>query len=221
MAARFCGLERVVEDGGGIASLTGLDELDAAALTPDFKLLDGGGAKGVSGAEQNGFALSAEEGCELAAGGGLSGSVDADHEDDFGRGDDGSRRALLLVEDGLELIFQKLLELGSAFDLPAFGAVAQRVENFRCDIDADVGGDEAHLQIFECGFIDDTGERQDAFDAFFQALASARDGLLHAVEYALFRRFFQAAEECLDHALGPLLYSLRDLPSRRLRFARF
>ena len=42
--AGFGGGAGVVERGGGIAALAGLDDLDAGALGPDLKLLDGGGA---------------------------------------------------------------------------------------------------------------------------------------------------------------------------------
>ena len=79
------GGEGVEERGGGVAALAGLDEVDAGALGPDFELLDGGGAEGVGGAEQDGLAFAAVERGELAAGGGLAGAVDADHHDDFGR----------------------------------------------------------------------------------------------------------------------------------------
>ena len=48
------GGDGVVEDGGGVAALAGLDDLDAAAAGPDFELLDGGGAEGVGGAEEDG-----------------------------------------------------------------------------------------------------------------------------------------------------------------------
>ena len=55
------GLQGVEQDGCGIASGFGLDHLGAGALSPDFELLDGGGAESVGGAEQNGLALRAED----------------------------------------------------------------------------------------------------------------------------------------------------------------
>ena len=60
------GGDGVVEDGGGVASVAGLDHLHAGAGGPDFQLLDGGGAKGVRGAEEDGVALRAVPGGELA-----------------------------------------------------------------------------------------------------------------------------------------------------------
>ena len=67
MLAGFGGGDGVVEDGGGVAALLGLDDFDAGAGGPDFELLDGGGAEGVGGAEQDGLVLGAEPGGELAA----------------------------------------------------------------------------------------------------------------------------------------------------------
>ncbi len=55
----------VVERGGGVAALFGLDDLDVGALGPDFELLDGGGAEGVGGAEQDGAALRGEVAASL------------------------------------------------------------------------------------------------------------------------------------------------------------
>ena len=81
--ARFGGGGGVEEGGGGVAALAGLDDVDAGAGGPDFKLLDGGGAEGVGCAEQDGAALGAIKRGELAGGGGLAGAVDADHHDDF------------------------------------------------------------------------------------------------------------------------------------------
>ena len=51
--AGFGGGGRVVEDGCRVAAPAGLDHLHAGAGGPDFKLLDGGGAEGVGGAEEN------------------------------------------------------------------------------------------------------------------------------------------------------------------------
>ena len=84
--ARFSGGDGVVENGRGVAALAGLDHFHAAAGGPDFQLLDGCGAEGVGGAEEDGAVLRAAPGSQLAAGGGLAGAVDADQECDLGRG---------------------------------------------------------------------------------------------------------------------------------------
>src|SRR5271167_4556859 len=46
------------------------------------------------------------------------------------------------------------------------------------------------------------GQGDDVFDPHGQRLAGARDSLLHAVEYALFLGFFQAAKKGLNHLPG-------------------
>ena len=61
--ASLGGGEGVEESCGGIATLTGLDEVDVGTLRPDFQLLDGGGAEGVGGAEEDGAAFAPVESC--------------------------------------------------------------------------------------------------------------------------------------------------------------
>ncbi len=56
------GGDGVVEHRCRVAALFGLDHLNAGARGPDFKLLDGGGAKCVGSAEQDGVALRAAPG---------------------------------------------------------------------------------------------------------------------------------------------------------------
>ena len=53
--ARDRGLQRIEENGGRIASGFGLDDFRSGALSPDFKLIDGGGAESIGGAEQDVF----------------------------------------------------------------------------------------------------------------------------------------------------------------------
>jgi len=66
----------------GVAAGAGFDYLDAGAGGPDFKLLDGGGAVSVGGAEENGAVSGAGPGGQLADSGGFAGAVDAYQEDD-------------------------------------------------------------------------------------------------------------------------------------------
>jgi hypothetical protein len=47
-------LARIEGDGGGVAALLALDDLDAEAIGPDLELPDGAGAEGVARAEQDG-----------------------------------------------------------------------------------------------------------------------------------------------------------------------
>ena len=69
---------------------------------------------------------------------------------------------------------------------------------------AKIGGDEHGFELIESVRINLLIERDDVFNALAQALASARDCLLHAIEEAGFLFFFldfliEAAEESLDH----------------------
>jgi methionine synthase I (cobalamin-dependent) len=57
--ARLGGGDGVVKHGRRVAAVAGLDHLHAGARGPDFKLLDGRGAEGVGGAEENGAVLRA------------------------------------------------------------------------------------------------------------------------------------------------------------------
>src|ERR1700679_1470806 len=129
-ATRFGGGAGVIEDGGGVGTLAGLDDFDAGAGGPDFELLDGGGAEGVCGAEQDCAVPGAGPGGDLAGGSGFAGAVDADEEGHTGRLsgiDDGFLRCF---QDGADLGFEERAELFAAFDGAAFGAVAEGVEDF-------------------------------------------------------------------------------------------
>ena len=180
----------VVKDGRGVAALAGLDHFDAAAAGPDFKLLDGGGAEGVGGAEQDGLVLGAIPGGELAAGGGFAGAVDADEEGDFGRGGGvatgriGASRIPRIC--GLEQVAQFF----AAVDCLEAGAFAEGVDDLGGGLHADVAHDERGFEFFEGGLVDLAGEGDDVVDLGGEGLAGARDGLLHAVEEAGFLLFF-------------------------------
>ncbi len=153
----FGGGAGVVERGGGVAALPGLDDGDVGAGGPDLELLDGGGAEGVGGAEQDGTSLSGEVGGELAGGGGLAGAVDADHHDDLGRRVgmvDGPSDA---VEDGFELGFEELLELVAALDSGAEGALAEVFEDQGGGGGSDVGGEQDGFEVVEGGGVDPRG----------------------------------------------------------------
>ncbi len=180
----------VVECGGGVAALLGLDDLDVGALGPDFELLDGGGAEGVGGAEEDGSGWSifsaGEVGGELAGGGGFAGAVDADHHDDLGRGGGVFDGAGYTVEDLLEFGFEELLELVAALDAGAEGALAEVFHDDGGGGGTEVGGEEEGFEIDEGGFVDFSREGDDRADGLGEGLAGAGDRLLHAVEEAAF-----------------------------------
>ena len=176
------GGDGVVEDGRRVAALPGLDHLDAGARGPDFKLLDGGGAKCVGGAEEHGAALRAGPCGELAAGSGFAGAVDADEESDFGRRLRCGSRPLRGTEDGDQLFFQKIAELGAAFDGLMAGAVAERVEDGGGGGHAEIAREQSGFELVESGFVDGAGEGGEVGDFGGEGLAGARDGLAHAIE---------------------------------------
>ena len=130
--AGFGGAECVVEDGRGVAALAGLDHFDAAAAGPDFKLLDGGGAEGVGGAEEDGLVLGAVPGGELAAGGGLAGAVDADQEGDLWAEQEAWRRgACGASKDLADLVLEQARAVLRRRRWPACGRVRGGRQEFR------------------------------------------------------------------------------------------
>ena len=76
MPARFGSLDGIEADGGGIAR--GLrDDGYVVAFAPCLKLLASGGAEGVAGGKQHGFALRLEIFGEFADGSSFARAVDA------------------------------------------------------------------------------------------------------------------------------------------------
>lgn len=85
----------VLCDGGGVLAVALLVELDLAALAGgellevadvDGELLDGAGAEGVSGGDEDLVLVLQEEEADLGEVGGLADAVDADDGDDVGAG---------------------------------------------------------------------------------------------------------------------------------------
>ena len=188
--AGFGGGACVVECGGGVAALLGFDDLDVGALGPDFELLDGSGAEGVGGAEEDGarrpIFSGGEVGGELAGGGGFAGAVDPNHHDDFGRSSGMLDGAGYAVEYLLQLGLEELLEFVAALDAGAEGALAQVFHDDRGGGGAEIGGEEKRLEVEESGFVDFAGEGDDGADGLGEGLAGAGDRLLHSVEEAEF-----------------------------------
>ena len=78
--ARAGGGKRVEDDGGRISAGFLSYHLDAGAARPNFKLLDGGGAKRVGGAEDNASAFFFQAIAKFADGGGFASAIYADDE---------------------------------------------------------------------------------------------------------------------------------------------
>ena len=81
--ACLCGSHGIVRHGSRIGAVSAGDHINLEARTPQFELLDGGGAKGVACGEQRGLLLRLDKRCaELFGGRGLARAVEPDDGDD-------------------------------------------------------------------------------------------------------------------------------------------
>ena len=80
------GLQGVEQHGAGIGALVLADDVHTGAVGPDLQLVGGGGAEGISGAQQHLLALRLQLGGQLADGRGLAHAVDADDQNHTGMG---------------------------------------------------------------------------------------------------------------------------------------
>src|ERR1700722_6166964 len=125
IAPRLRSLQCIEERSRRIAALPRLDDLNAAPLPPDLKLLNGSRAEGIRSAHQHAFALRAEIGSQLAGCRRLPGTAHPNHDDDFRGSSNRTRRTLLLIENILDLLFQKIAKLCPITNLLALRALAQ------------------------------------------------------------------------------------------------
>ena len=103
------------------------------------------------------------------------------------------------IEDGLDLGSQQPLELAAVRDPMPLGPLAQGLDDFCGRAHPEVGGHETHLELVQRRFIHLAGEGDNRIQSLVEALARARDRLLHPAEEAFFFGFFQAAKESLNH----------------------
>src|SRR6187402_153385 len=182
--ARPACVQRIVERGRGIATLVCLDDMNAGALGPHLKLLDGRGAEGICRAEKSGAMLRTKVRCELARGCGLTRTVHTDHHDDFGGRCRTRRRRLHRVQNLQELKLQETFEFRAAVDAFAQRTLAQGSDDLLRCVYADIRGDENGFQLVEgCG-VYLARQGKDGVDAAVERLARARDRLPHAGEEA-------------------------------------
>src|SRR5690606_15822338 len=148
------GLAGVEGDGRGVAALLPLDDLDAEALAPDLELADGAGAEGVAGAEEDLLVLVAERLAELGDAGGLAGAVDAGDEDN-GRLLGGEvERAVALGPHGLELAFEVVEDLLAPGHPAGLVVGADALDEAGGRLHADVGLDQAALEVGDEGVVE-------------------------------------------------------------------
>ena len=145
----------LVADRGWIGLVRSGDDGEIEALAPADELLDGRSAKGVGGGKKYGVALALEEVSELGRGRRFAGAIDAHDEDHGGlaigpwfesRGVSGEE-AGKLGSGGLDDI------VGG--DLASQDS--QLIDNFQCESDAEVAGNEVGLEIVpvDFGFVSD------------------------------------------------------------------
>ena len=198
--ARRGSLQGIKQHCRGISSSLGLDHFRAGALSPNFELLDGGGAKGIGGAHQNVLALRAKHLCQLADSRGLAGPVYSHDEDDFGRAVDFLNRLRVgRGQNRQQFLFQQALQFVDVLDLLAVGLLAQLLEDLVRGGCTQVGANQGRFQVVESVAVDFLVEGNRVFDALGQVLARARDGFLHTVQETRFLLLFEAAKKGLNH----------------------
>ena len=122
---------------------------------------------------------------ELADGGGLSGAVHADDENDvrahFGR----RRRSVLArdgVEDGEQVVFERVAQVGGIASGVALGGLAHGVEQFARGAHAEIGGEQGVFEAARAVPGRAAVAAEKAFDARGDLRARLADGLLQPIE---------------------------------------
>ena len=189
--ARLGSGHRVVNDRGGIGAGFLFDDFDAVALRPDFQLLDGGGAKGVRGAEHHAAAFLAKAVGELADAGGLARAVDADNENHaraaaiLRSGDAAGCRHIRpdrRVQDSNDVRLDLALELRGIGERVAVHLFAHGIEDFARRLHAQVGGEQRGLQILEDRRIDLALAEKNRVNGLGKRRLGLADGLLQPLE---------------------------------------
>ena len=143
-------LQRVVEHGCRIAAGFGSDDFRPRTLSPDFQLLDGGGAEGIGCAQQHRLTLRTKNLRQFANRRRFARSVDTDHEDDLGCAVDFLDRARIgSIQNGEQLLFQQAFEFVCVLDLLAVGFVPKFVQHFAGGGVAQIGADERGFQVVQ------------------------------------------------------------------------
>ena len=174
------------------------DDLGAHAVAPLAHLLDGGGAKGVGGGDDDlRVVLSVGVG-QLADAGRLAGAVDADDEDDGrpgrrlrgpGRRARGCPRGWADFEDIDELVLEGVAHVVGVVEAFLLDAALHVFEHFLGGGHAGVGADEELFELFPEGVID-AGAFEEGGEVGEPGLSSAFEGLLGLPGVFLFAFLF-------------------------------
>ncbi len=154
-------------------------------------MFDGGRAKGVAGGEQHGFAVGGEEFRQLGDGSRFAGAVDADDEDDrrLLRGEFQGGEGLIRMPDGavgsLEQLLQRPFD-GSPQLRHDDGAAEVVGPQFADDFvrrgDAHIGANEAGLERFELGVVENLAGLEQIAHIGLQQLLGLQQALLEFIE---------------------------------------
>jgi hypothetical protein len=143
----------------GVAAGAARNHLAADPLSPGLELLDCGGAKGVSGAEDHAVALRLVAGGQLPDRRGLSGPVDAEHEDHVRVRADGQAAGAL---DPLQLLVDRVVQdAPHGLGVSARGLLADPLEQALRRAHSKVGAEQQHLELVDpLGVESATGEQR-------------------------------------------------------------
>ncbi len=184
-AAGLGGLHRVEDHRGGVGAGVLGDHRDAVALAPDLQLLHGGGAEGVAGGQHDLLALELQLLRQLADGGGLAHAVHPDHQDHIGLARDVDLQRLLhRAQQAGQLFLQRLVQRAAVGQLLARHALGQVLHDQGGGLDADVGGQQARLDVVEQVVVDFLATEEQAGHAFADAGAGLGQPLPEAGEEA-------------------------------------
>ena len=196
-------LHRVKNDGGGVGSLTGLDQRDPGAVGPDLQLLAGGGTEGVARGQHDPAALTGVVIGQLCDARGLAHAVDADDQDD------GGVAVQLHLCFGAHLVRNELAQLVrrllTGLQALFVHAVAELVHQFDGHFAADIGQDELFFQLIVKIIVDLA-----ASECVQDIAPKARAGLFEAVFHLVF--FFFTKSKKSHIGFSPTFYSVRPLP---------
>ena len=171
-------LHRLERDRGRIAAFGTTDGLRAYSTSPRLELVRGCGAERVGGAEHDLSPVGDEQPGDLAAGGGLAGAVDTDHQH--------HRRTLANVATGRQRSVEvRIDELDQALANECTRVVdragaehlrlgPQRLDEFGGGADPDVGGEQQLLDLVP-GLVVEVVAREQREQAFAQSRFGSRE----------------------------------------------
>ena len=180
---RFDGIE---QHGRRIRAGRMFNHVAAGALPPDFQLLDGGGAEGVSGDQQHVFALRLEFARQFADCRGFARAVDADDENHVGRGAAHVNRLFVAFQNRLHFAFQVKFDLRRVAQLLFRHFVLQAADNALRRRHAEIGENQDFFEMLNQFVVNARSRRQQLLDFGDKAKMRLRQPFFQPLEKALF-----------------------------------